>query len=258
MGRIVVLVVTVWMMVGMSSTAVAGEEAPMTEEQMELNERGVEALIEGRAARAVALLEEAMRLGELNVLALNLGRAYHGLGRCEEALDLLAGVEDLPAVDGVPVDRINERAAEYLQEVEATCRDDEEVEVDAPEIEGGEEPWVDAAEPPSRALGVGGVAAGSSLVAAGAGFFLLARHRRGQVTDYEGSVNTEVRQSEVSDIESRANTYDTIGLGAVITGAVVGGLGGYWLYRGREERGAETLDVSVGDGFRGISVRGRF
>lgn len=260
------LAMMVWMVVAMAvaPTAVASEdeEAPMTEEQVELNERGVEALIEGRSARAVALLEEAMRLGELNVLALNLGRAYHGLGRCEEARELLESVPELPAVDGVPAERINERAMEYLEEVDEACEEDEETEVEAPELEDEESlaqpsPEPEPVDPPSTALGWGAVAGGGALVASGVGLHLLARDRRAQVTDHEGSVNREVRQSEVADIESRANTYDTLGLSALIAGAALGGFGGYWLYRTRESS-ETTVDVGVSSGFRGVTVRGRF
>ena len=265
-----------------------------TDEQLELNERGVEALIEGRAARAVALLTEAYRLGEVNILALNLGRAHHALGNCAEAREKLKLVAELPVIEHPPPERIEERADEYLEDVEQSCRDDEETEVDDPDeletqpgddkaVEQDEQPdvedkpeEVEPLDPPSdveddqqswwadNQRGVGIVTTVSGVVATtgGAALHLVARQRHATLNDQvqgDDNVVTELTQNEYRRQQTRIGRLDTIGIASGAVGLVAIAAGAVvWMTADEADEPSAQLDVSVGRDGAGIDWVMRF
>lgn len=207
-----------------TGTAVADQPPPSeretgeaTEEQLRLNEEAVEALVAGNPGRAVALLTEAGRLGELNILTLNLGRAYHAAGRCDRAREVLESVPDKPIVERPPPHIVDERAAEYLAEVEESCREEEEqADLDPPPPEDqpphedsssddsssdepsedepstdelsveqpdGDEPSAEPITPTHLRWGLISGVAGVGLLGAGLSFHLAARQRRNRTYD---------------------------------------------------------------------------
>ncbi len=296
-ARFVVAAVVLGTMVPAGAAAEDDGERPIyapTDEQLELNERGVEALIEGRAARAVALLTEAYRLGEVNILALNLGRAHHALGNCEEARDKLTLVAELPVIEHPPPERIEERADEYLEDVEETCRDDQEIEVDDPdelETEPGEDEAVERQEqpdeqdqpeevepldPPSdveddqrswwaeNQRGVGMITAVSGVVAASGGgvLHLVARQQHDTLNDQvrgDDDVVTDITQNEYRQQQAQIGRLDTIGVatGAVGVAAIAAGAL-IWMTADDAEEPSAQLDVSVGHDGAGIDWIMRF
>jgi hypothetical protein len=221
------------------------EEAEATSEQLRLNEQAVEAMVAGNPGRAVALLTEAQRLGELNILALNLGRAYHAAGNCARARQVLESVPELPAVERPAPERVNERAAEYLADVEDTCEDEVEVAVD---VDEEDQPAVEeraVEEPPAvdddasnlKQIGLYTAISGGVLLLAGGGMHTAARMQRADALDrinddgsFENGVNTAITQAEVQSIEARANTLDTVALSSAIIGGTALIMGGYLFF----------------------------
>lgn len=128
--------------------AAQGSEAPdeesveASQEQLELNGEAVEAMVAGDNGRAVLLLTDAFRMGELNILALNLGRAYHAAGNCARAREMLEQVSELRAVDNPSPERVEQRAAEYLAEVDESCEENEE-QTDLEALDADEQPAVE-------------------------------------------------------------------------------------------------------------------
>lgn len=251
------------------AVAVAQDSEPIeaSEEQLELNERAVEAMVSGNPARAVALLSEAQRLGELNILALNLGRAYHGAGNCERARQVLESVSEMPTVENPSPERVNERAQEYLNEVDETCEEDEEqADLPAPDPEeqpeaGGDGSSVDAPpavddSPDLKQIGLyTAIAGGVVALGGGGGLHLAARSQRSNAqqlldddSSYEDGVNTAITQSEVRSIEARANSLDTAALGTAVLGGAALAVGSYLFFTSPEAGGDDSsLSLNVGD-----------
>ncbi len=245
------------------------ELVELTDEQVSLNAAGVEALIEENPARAVAFLTDAYRIEPVNILALNLGRAYQFLGQCDRARQKLEQVSELPVVDSPPASRVDQRAQEYLLEVEENCIDDEPADIEAPDVD--EQPSVDEDKPLPDSLTsppppqgnkrlMIPVLAGTGLLAAGTIFHLMARSERSQVTDFEGPINTQITQSEAIDAQHRANRYDGLALISVIGGALFVGVGGYFFLNRVPSHSYDstTLDLRIDGDIRGISVHRRF
>lgn len=233
-----------------------------TDEQFDLNDQGVEALLEGNFDEATRLLRQAYDLGPINILGLNLGRAYQRAGDCEQARAILEGISELPAVEAPASDAVNERADDYLRELDETCPVDEveepveEFEDDVVDIGTG---TVDPVEPPANPYALWGwtsIGAGSALAITGGVFFLSARSQRAQVTgddSFENGLNTRVTQREALEIESRANLFDTIALGTTITGALAIGLGIYLLVDGHSLAEGSAFSFTAQPGYQGLS-----
>ncbi len=110
----------------------ATDEAPAptkatkpTKAALDLNDHGVENIVAGNYARAVAQLEEAvLRGGEFNIIYLNLGRAYQKLGNCAKARAALAKAKTAPPVDDPPAKLVAKKADQYLAELPDSCADE--------------------------------------------------------------------------------------------------------------------------------------
>lgn len=95
--------------------------------QLDLNDHGVENIVAGNYARAVAQLEEAvLRGGEFNIIYLNLGRAYQKLGNCAKARDALAKAKSAQPVDDPPAELVDKKADQYLSELGQVCPQDQQ------------------------------------------------------------------------------------------------------------------------------------
>lgn len=200
-----------------------------SDEQMELNDDAVRAIVEGDYAAAVALLEEARSLGELNVTFLNLGRAYQKLGQCDNALEALDKALTAPRVRQPPPDFVIKKVAAYRAELDEQCAASQPVEA-PPEVES---------EPNTTAWVLTG--SGVAVMAGGGAMLALASSERDKIRSQpepgEGLV-TERTMREAQELEDRANLYDTIGVGALAGGAVLTGIGAY-LFLSHDAEGAE-------------------
>jgi tetratricopeptide (TPR) repeat protein len=183
-----------------------------SDEQLALNDEGVEALIEGNYARAVAHFEQALLLGEFNVTYLNLGRAYQRLGECQKAQQALGKVKTSPRIENPPVKVVNRKAKQYLVEIGDSCiasegiaSDDTATVYNTHNIWG----WT--------ATAAGGVVAGT-----GVGLHFVAESKRDSVRNAstEDGLITSVSQSEAQRLEDDANTLDTVGAAMTVTGLI--------------------------------------
>ena len=242
-------------------------EAPRTEdgrliiepspEQVRLNEQAVEALADFNADRAVTLLEAAYELGPINIIALNLGRAYQRAGECEKAHDVLQELPNLAVIEVPPPEMIENRASEYMAEIEEFCWVDDEDDSEPTERDdelirpGHEEPL----ENPYSTYGYIGLGSGAALAATSLGLHLYARSQRNLVTgpdSFDDGLNTRVTRSEALDIESRANLFDSIALGAAITGGVLIGTGIYLLLSGQDQAEPSSFALTWHPEYQGI------
>lgn len=269
---IVMAAVVLGLMAPASVAAEDERERPIyepTDEQLELNEQGVEALIEGNPARAVALLTEAYRLGEVNILALNLGRAHHALGNCEEARHKLGLVAELPVVDHPPPERIEQRADEYLEDIDESCRDDEETDIDDPEemetiespaeIEDDQRDWWARNQ---RDVGMITTISGVTTATGGLVLHLIARQQHGDLNEQvsgDDEIVTDMTQSEYLQQQAQIGRLDTfgiaagaVGLGTAVAGAVL------WVTADDTGQPSARLDLSVDRFGAGIDWMMRF
>lgn len=259
--------------------AVSAEEEPdgppiaePTAEQIRLNDQAVEALAEENFDRAVLFLQAAYEIGPINIIALNLGRAYQRQGDCENAFETLTRLPELPAIEAPPSHMINERAQDYLAELEESCREEEEEELEhvsaEPELQdqelirpGDEMDEIEVVNPYAT-IGLIGIGSGAAFAATGLGFHLFARSYRDRVTgegSFENGLNNRVTQQQAVELESQANLFDTIALGTTITGAVLIGGGLYLFINGAEHAGdTPAVNVSVSPEFQGITWSGSF
>jgi Tfp pilus assembly protein PilF len=224
------------------------EYANPSEHQLTLNDDAVRAIIKGDYAGAVALLEEARSLGELNVTYLNLGRAYQKLEQCQKARDAFERALEAPPVKQPPPAFIKKKVAEYSAELDEECPEVETVEAKETEKTGPqstdkvEAPPVveeDSSNVVAWTVTLGGVA----MMAGGGAMFALASSERDKVRSQpepEEGVVTERTMKEAAEIESRANTYDTIGVAALAGGAVITGVGAYLFVADDESSGSQT------------------
>jgi tetratricopeptide (TPR) repeat protein len=252
-----------------NATAEQRPEAQLDDEQRDLNDRAVEAMVADNHARAAALLEEAIDLGANNVLLFNLGRAYQHLGKCRKALATFEASHSAPTLAEPPPDRIAARADEHLAELREECPDepaaasDDAVEDSIDDDAVGEEPIDDdtgAEEPidddttestsadPYTTWGWVAIGTGVALGATGLGLHLGARSQRASVIGdeaFDDGLNTEVTQAEAYDIEQRANRLDTAALGTATLGAAAVSVGTYLLLADHEGD-ADRVGLTIG------------
>lgn len=100
-----------------------------SEAQLEMNEKGVQAIVDGDFDKAARLFQASIDLGKLNITYLNLGRALQKAGRCREAKQAYLSVKKdaTPKVQNPPPFEISSRAEQYLAELERTCPGEVEV-----------------------------------------------------------------------------------------------------------------------------------
>lgn len=91
------------------------------DEQRELNEAAVKAMVDGDYVQAIELLEQANEIGELNITWLNLGRAYAKADRCKDALVAYDRMAVAPRVDKPSAEQLYEILTKYRQELVTEC-----------------------------------------------------------------------------------------------------------------------------------------
>jgi hypothetical protein len=103
--------------------------AEPSEAQLEMNEKGVKAIVDGDYDKAARLFQASIDLGKLNITYLNLGRALQKAQRCREAKNAYLDVkkEATPKVQNPPPFEISSRAEQYLAELERKCPGEVEV-----------------------------------------------------------------------------------------------------------------------------------
>lgn len=237
--------------------------ASVSEEQVELNEEGVRAIVDGDFARAVALLKESLLYGEANIIYLNLGRAYQKQGNCDGARDALNKVAAAPKVAKPPPEIVQKQARAYLEELEQTCGAERLAAATRPsdEPQGANTDTSPPKSPPVAAWSLMG--AGVALGASAAVLGMMANQQRAEVADAgrtSGDDGVVIRfdDQEAARVEQRANLYDTLALSAGITGTAVLGLGAYLLFAHGREPHATSFGVDIGHDRAEAVVRWRF
>ena len=104
----------------------AKAEIELTDEQLELNNKAVEALNSGRPEVAIDYMRAAIRERDAqgtrgDILFLTLGRAYQLRDDCDRAREHFATVELEPHVRGVPRDFVPKKLAQYRADFERLC-----------------------------------------------------------------------------------------------------------------------------------------
>jgi hypothetical protein len=158
---------------------------------------------------------------------------------------------------------IENRATEYITEIEGFCfaDDDENAEAVEPEQRENEliRPGYEEEEPtknPYATAGYASVGSGAALVATGATFYFIASSQRNQVTgadSFDNGLNTSVNRREALEIESRANLFDSIALGSAITGGLLLGTGIYLLAADHDISSDSSFAFTWLPDFQGIS-----
>ncbi|MGM0558207.1 MAG: hypothetical protein ACQEVA_17615 [Myxococcota bacterium] len=233
------------------------EPAEISDRQIELNEEGVRAIIDGDHQKAVAVLSESLAYGEANATYLNLGRAYQKLGDCEEAREALQNALTAPAVDDPPPRVIDKKAEQYLGELEEECpkeqpaeepQQEEKAEAESAETDAkvqdpeqtaekdpqdvkdpGPAPSQDEVDSGGNGLAWASIGVGAAFVGGGVAMHMLASQERAPVYEAGGGdpnvTVVEFNDIEAQEREDRANLYDTIGLSADIAGGALIGVG---------------------------------
>jgi tetratricopeptide (TPR) repeat protein len=252
-----------------------------TKTQLELNDQGVRAMVEGDYSGAVARLERSARLGEANVIYLNLGRAYQKLGNCQKAREALQKAKSVPAVADPPRDEVEAVADKYLAELPKSCPDQPDAETartpgdDGATDDAGDSEAADTSDPAATArndspedivapgsqddpaaedgvnlLGWGTTLTGVALVGGGVALHFVAESDRSEVRDAPrnaaGRVET-LTQAEAAKIETNADRLDTIGLAVGITGGLAAVAGTYMLVSTDEDAGQLGVGISSKD-----------
>ncbi|MGM0556534.1 MAG: hypothetical protein ACQEVA_09180 [Myxococcota bacterium] len=110
---------------GSSGSTEINEEgfAEPSEAQLEMNEKGVGAIVDGDFDKAARLFQASIDLGKLNITYLNLGRALQKARRCRDAKRAYLNVkkDSTPKVQNPPPFEISSRAEQYLAELERKC-----------------------------------------------------------------------------------------------------------------------------------------
>ena len=132
MRRVVSKVLLVGALVGAPGVLAAdeGEElVEVSDGQLDLNDRGVDAIAEGDYERAIRLFEASLDLGELNVTYTNLGRAYQRAGMCRDAEKAFQrALTDAPRAGQPTPEQIEQAIEAYRAEMDDTCPGHLEVE----------------------------------------------------------------------------------------------------------------------------------
>ena len=219
------------------------QPAQITERQVELNEEGVRAIIDGDHQKAIAVLSESLAYGEANATYLNLGRAYQKLGNCEEARDALNRALTAPVVDDPPPRVIDKKAKEYLGELDEDCPA-----ADALAEEPGPAPSPDEVDRGGNGLAWASIGVGAAFVGGGVLMHVLATQQRAPVYEAGGG-DPDVTVVEYDDLEARdreqtANRYDTIGLSADIAGGALIGMGVVLLLTQKDSSDASSFLIA--------------
>lgn len=103
--------------------------AEPSEAQLEMNEKGVKAIVDGDFDKAARLFQASIDLGKLNITYLNLGRALQRARRCREAKKAYLNVKKdaTPKVKNPAPFEVSSRAEQYLAELERSCPGEVEV-----------------------------------------------------------------------------------------------------------------------------------
>jgi len=107
-----------------NARAQSGDAQPTVEPssaQLELNNRGVQAIVAKQYSTAVRLFRSSTDLGELNITYVNMGRAYQYMGECENAEAAYAKALNVPAVASPSPDKIAAVIARYRVELDESC-----------------------------------------------------------------------------------------------------------------------------------------
>ncbi len=229
-----------------------------SKDQLSLNDDAVRAIIKGDYATAVAMLEEANGLGELDVTYLNLGRAYQKLGQCAKAREALSRALAAPKVRKPSPTYVTKKVAQYRDELDASCEEKKKPKTAAttPGRSSTKPPAARPVAKPARSMaardagssvaGWATTAVGVAAMAGGGALFLVANSERDKVRSQPtDQVVTARSQRDAKAIEDRANTYDTIGVATLSTGAVVTGVGLYLLLADRVEPSQSTVAVGL-------------
>lgn len=107
-----------------TSYAQSGDAQPTVEPssaQLELNNRGVQAIVAKQYETAVRLFRSSTDLGELNITYVNMGRAYQYMGECENAEAAYDKALEAPAVASPSPDKIAAVIARYRMELDESC-----------------------------------------------------------------------------------------------------------------------------------------
>lgn len=234
-------------------------EASPTREQQSLNDEAVRSIIERDYARAVALLEEALLIGELNVTYYNLATAYDGLDQCRKAKQALEAAETAPQVDTPSPERLGAKVAELRAELPEACpRADEDIQL-PPGGDGDQTATGSSSSAPIYLFAGAAVLAG-----AGTTMHLLARGDRNEVRDAidDDGRATGLTYPEAQRLEQRANTLDTVAIGAFAAGGIATAAGLYVLFRddAAKTRSAPAQGASLQLGADSIvlQIRGSF
>lgn len=248
----------------------ASETVEPTDEQRELNAQAVEMIVEGRPARAIALLEEARLLGKLNIIYLNLGRAYLDLGQCQRARESLETALEAPAIPQPSAKVVRGKVLELLDELDEACGDEASPEsaaassTDGSSVDDANRTRAIDTPPPGERVdstrdswGWAAVGSGTVLAAAGVGFHFWAESKRDKVNGadaFERDVNVTVTQSEAVTLERQANTLDSVGVGMMAAGGVCAGVGAYLLLSDASAEDSEGLSASFQAHSSGASI----
>lgn len=96
-------------------------EVEATQTQLDLNDRGVQAIGEEDYDSAIRLFEASIDIGELNITYLNLGRAYQYRGDCQEAQRYFNAALEAPAIERPGPAQIAEAVERFKAELEEEC-----------------------------------------------------------------------------------------------------------------------------------------
>ncbi len=109
-------------MLGGPSLVSADEgDVQATQTQLDLNDRGVQAIGDEDYDSAIRLFEASIDIGELNITYLNLGRAYQYRGDCQKAQRYFEAALEAPAIERPGPAQIAEAVEGFKTELEESC-----------------------------------------------------------------------------------------------------------------------------------------
>jgi tetratricopeptide (TPR) repeat protein len=267
LAALVALLISASLFLPASGLAQNAKTVEPSQEQTDLNDQAVRSIIERDYARAVALLEESLLIGELNVTYYNLAQAYEGLGECRKAKKALDAAEKAPIVDVPSPERVREKMRALRDELPETCptpagASDTTLPPSGSRNSGEAPPRTEPPRPPIASYAL--FATSFALVGTGVAFHVSAVQNRNQIRDATGPDGevTGLRYPEAQELESNANTFDNVAVGAFAAAGVAAGAGLVLLLtRDSPERAGAQLDgpaITIGHNFAGIQLRGRF
>jgi tetratricopeptide (TPR) repeat protein len=243
--------------------------ATYTVEQQKLNEKGVRAIIAKDYALAIAVLEESAAIGDLNVTYLNLGRAYQKIGECESAREAYRRATSAPKVAAPSPKVVDKKLKEYTAELATECDSKQEsalaeaesdlsaetqsVETQSTETQSAADTTLEPIEPagPPAASSIWAwttTGAGVVVMGAGVGALVWADALRGEVsaaTQNEQGVITSMTRPQALENQSRAETFDAVGIGMTIGGALLT-TGGVFLLLSEDSEANTSVGLRTG------------